>query len=814
MATFKLTIDGQTVEAESGMTVLQAARNAGIFIPSLCAHDELSPYGACRLCVVEIDNVRGTPTACTTPAAEGMVVRTNTEQLASQRRSTIELMMSAHPSPCFSCESRHDCEAERATPTKAGSATRCGTCSNRPVCELRTVVDGNFSRELNLPITYSLDKIENNDPFIDRNHNLCVLCGRCFRVCEKIHSKPAIAIANRGSRARISSEFGKSWSSEECLFCGACIDECPTGTLTDRWGKWFGAPDSSAETICGLCPKHCRVSLKIKDGKVIGAKAVSLKREDSLCAVGRFVLPQILSSKLRLTTGQAMLDGEQVPTHGEALVQRAVEILSQSDGKILMIGSLGEHYETRKGMRALAKRFGAKMIELASSATKADFPKDVSEEIIAGKYSTIFCIGDCLPAELAEGIRLIVADFARSELQRSAELVLPIAFSAETAGSFAGANGEKLTRQAVVKCVGDVRPMCGYIADICKLADANPREIDFELEKLPEDFISPSEDKSQIPAFLFGHYLTDFAPDLAMLGLPTSPAAEKRAKRKAESGYEIVSKKMVAPNFHEIEILAPDMAKHAKVGQFAILMANTDSERSPFTLVDWDADKGTVTFIVEELGRSSAEIGALRAGDKLAVASGPLGTPLDLEQFKVGSSVLLCGGCYGIGAIYPLARELKARGIKTTCVIEASSAYMLYNKEKLARVAGELVVYTRDGSEGKKGGCAKFIEENGANFDSLIAIGCVFMMNQCAKVASTNESQTRLCSLNPIMVDGTGMCGACRVSVAGETKFACVDGPYFDLSKVDFKELAARRNAYKLLEIEAMPRHIGGKCHS
>lgn len=213
------------------MTVLQAAKRAGLFIPSLCAHDELSPYGACRLCVVEIDGIRGTPTSCTTPAAEGMVVRTNTEQLQTQRRRTIELMMSGHPSPCFSCDSREDCEIEKSTPTKAGIATRCGACSNRPGCELRGVAMGSFTRDIDLPLLYSIDKIERDDPFIDKDHNLCILCGRCFRTCEKIHDKPAISIANRGKKAKISVAFEKTWSSEECRFCGTCVDECPTAAL-------------------------------------------------------------------------------------------------------------------------------------------------------------------------------------------------------------------------------------------------------------------------------------------------------------------------------------------------------------------------------------------------------------------------------------------------------------------------------------------------------------------------------------------------------------------------------------------------------
>lgn len=816
MSTFTLTIDGKTVEAESGMTVLQAAKKADIFIPSLCAHDELSPYGACRLCVVEIDGVRGTPTSCTTPAAEGMVVRTNTEQLAIQRRRTIELMMSGHPSPCFTCDSREDCEKERPQPTRSGSATRCGTCSNRPICGLRTVAMGNFERDMNLPIYYSLEKIEKNDPFIDKDHNLCVLCGRCFRVCEKIHKNPAISISKRGKFARISSEFGKAWSSEECKFCGACVDECPTGCLTDRWSKWFGAPDNQEkEMVCPICPKHCRVKLKMKDGRVIGAKAPSLKHEEALCALGRFVLPQMINGRNRLTMAQMLIGDEQIPTHGEALTERFFEILNSTKGKILIVGTKGSYYESRKGLRAISKLFDAKLVELALDAEQDALPAAVIEDLKAGKFETILSIGNYISEDLAKcAKRLVIADFEKTPLQKFAELLLPLSSLAENAGTLAAADGSKLTSQAAVPSVGDQRPLSGYIAEVCKKLGANMKDFDFELEKLPADFKSPTLDKANLPTRLLGHFLSDFAPDLLLLGFPKSPAAKARDSVKAQNGYEILEKKMLVPNFHEIKLAAPDMAKHAKPGQFAILMANTNSERSPFTLVDWNAKEGWVKFIVEELGRSSAEIGALKAGDKLAVASGPLGTPLNLDQFKKGSSVLLAGGCYGIGALFPIARELKERGVKVCCVIEASSAYMLYNKEKLESVSDEVVVMTRDGSTGFKGGCSDYIKGSGENFDSIVVIGCVFMMNQCAKSAPKKEGQLQWCSLNPIMVDGTGMCGACRVSVDKQTKFACVDGPFFELLKVDFKELSARRNAYKLIEVEAMPRHIGGKCHS
>ena len=268
MTEITLTIDGNVVKAQEGDTVLQAARKVGIEIPTLCDHPALEPFGACRLCIVEIEGMRGYPPSCTTPATERMIVTTTSPEIVNLRKNILKLMLSGHTSPCLVCKHREPCEKYRPRPFKAGKATRCVFCSNRFTCELRMLADEFKIEELEVPIIYKHLPLERLDPFMDRDYNLCVLCGRCARICEKVHRKGTIDFINRGKDARIGTEFHRPHTDTNCRFCGACIDICPTGAMSDRFAKWYGAPDRSQDTTCVLCPNGCSIRLKLKDGKV------------------------------------------------------------------------------------------------------------------------------------------------------------------------------------------------------------------------------------------------------------------------------------------------------------------------------------------------------------------------------------------------------------------------------------------------------------------------------------------------------------------------------------------------------------------
>jgi NAD(P)H-flavin reductase len=267
--------------------------------------------------------------------------------------------------------------------------------------------------------------------------------------------------------------------------------------------------------------------------------------------------------------------------------------------------------------------------------------------------------------------------------------------------------------------------------------------------------------------------------------------------------FEIVKKHEVAPNVHEIIIRAPAIAKKACPGQFVIMMVDEKSERVPYTLADWDREAGTVTLVVQEMGQSSRKLVLLRAGDQVAHLVGPLGVPLEIDRY---GTVALAAGCYGIGAILGIARAMKAAGNRVVSIVEADSQYLHYFRAELEAASDELIQTTIDGSNGIKGHSVDIVKrklESGERLDRVIAVGCLFVMMLAGEVTKPFGVKT-LVALNPIMLDGTGMCGACRVNVGGQTLFACVDGPFFDAHAVDWGELRYRLIAYSNEEIDAV----------
>ena len=264
--------------------------------------------------------------------------------------------------------------------------------------------------------------------------------------------------------------------------------------------------------------------------------------------------------------------------------------------------------------------------------------------------------------------------------------------------------------------------------------------------------------------------------------------------------FRVVERRMTVPNVHLVTIEAPEVAAAAQAGNFIILRPDEQGERIPLTMADWDAAAGTVTSIFVQVGATTSKLARLKPGDSIPSYAGPLGRESEIEQF---GTVLLIGGCYGIGSIYPIARALKAAGNRVFVLIEARSAYLLYWEDQLRSVSERLILITRDGSKGYRGHVSRLPEimsTEDIKPDRIIAHGCTFQMMEISRQTKPLGIKT-IVSMNPIMIDGTGMCGVCRLTVAGETKFACVDGPEFDGHEVDWEEFLARRESYNAEEV-------------
>jgi len=259
--------------------------------------------------------------------------------------------------------------------------------------------------------------------------------------------------------------------------------------------------------------------------------------------------------------------------------------------------------------------------------------------------------------------------------------------------------------------------------------------------------------------------------------------------------YKILLRENLAPNIHLLKVEAPAVAAKAQPGQFIMVMVDEKGERIPLTIADWDRDEGSITIVFMELGTTTRKLAALNSGDHILNFVGPLGLPTHIDNF---GTVVLAAGCFAVGPVISIAQALKEKGNKVISIVEARSKNLLYWERGLGAVSDQLIVTTGDGSSGYRGWATDPLREllqQGEKVDRVIAIGCTFMMKECAEATRPFGVKT-IVSLNPIMVDGTGMCGCCRVEVGGVTKFACVDGPDFDGHEVDWELVLARQRIY------------------
>lgn len=420
MDKINLTINGREVEARRGVTVLEAAQAAGIYIPTLCSDPDLEPYGACRLCIVEIEGMRGLPPACTTPAADGMVVHTETPAVNKVRHTTVELLIADHPSDCLTCPKNQQCDLQKV-------AAYLGITQQR------------FRK------TTRLLPVDTSNPFFDRDPNYCILCGKCVRICDEIQGVGAITLAFRGYASKVATFGDGLLLDSNCASCGECVAHCPVGSLTVKDVK---QPTREVATTCPYCGVGCGIYLGIRNEQVISIRG---NREGvnkgRLCVKGRFGIAEFVHHPERLTTPLIRRNGELTEaTWDEALDLVATKLAKYSPDEVAVVSSAKCTNEDNYVIQKLARVvLGTNNVDHCARLCHASTVAGLGQSFGAGAMSnSISEIGDagCILAigtnttsahpaiglqvvkAVRNGAKLIVANPRQIDLVRLADLWL------------------------------------------------------------------------------------------------------------------------------------------------------------------------------------------------------------------------------------------------------------------------------------------------------------------------------------------------------------------------------------------------------
>jgi predicted molibdopterin-dependent oxidoreductase YjgC len=332
----ELSIDGREVQVKEGTSVLDAAWKAGVYVPTLCFQWDLSPFGGCRMCTVEIEGVRGFPTSCTTPARQGMVVRTDTEKVQEMRKGVLELLLTEHPSSCLVCADRLDCWDTHECTGRAEVTTGCKFCPSNGRCQLQDVVQhvtGDEGPVITLSSRYRAIPVDRRNPFMDWDDNLCILCGRCVRACEEQALTCTLDFMHRGGESRVGPAFNRTLVESGCIFCGACVDACPTGTISERVRRWEGRAQQRVATTCSFCSVGCQFDLGVRNGRVIEAlpRQEGGSKERDACVRGRFAVVEFVRSVRRLKFPLVRRNGELTEVPWETALEAAAAGIRRFD---------------------------------------------------------------------------------------------------------------------------------------------------------------------------------------------------------------------------------------------------------------------------------------------------------------------------------------------------------------------------------------------------------------------------------------------------------------------------------------------------
>ena len=401
-----ITIDGVQVNTQPGKMVLEAAIEGGIYVPYLCYHPGMKPFAACRMCVVEVEGGRGYPASCTLPVQDGMVVKNDTHEVYQLRRSIMEMLISEHPHGCLTCHRVDLCGPQDVCLRHVSVNDRCVTCPKNERCELKDTTRY-LNMELESPLGYKYRNlpIEVGDPFYDRDYNLCIVCGRCVRVCEEVRGDNAITFTERAGQALVGTSHGTSLLESGCEFCGACLDVCPVGALVESDHKWEKA-SRVEKTICPHCPVGCQLNLEVnKFDKVIRSipELNSPANRGQACFKGKFGLDFVnRKERLRKPLMRRHEDGElEDATWDEALDYIAQRLALYKGSRFAMLTSPNSTNEEQY----LAQKF-ARTVMVTNNI---DQTSNIRPELVKGLQQALGYGAATNPIWDLEGSRCILA---------------------------------------------------------------------------------------------------------------------------------------------------------------------------------------------------------------------------------------------------------------------------------------------------------------------------------------------------------------------------------------------------------------------
>ena len=371
-----IAIDGVEIKTQPGKMVLEAAIDAGIYVPYLCYHPGMKPFAACRMCVVSVEGGRGYPASCTLPVADGMRIRSESQDVNELRRSVMQMLIAEHPNGCLTCHRIDICGPNDVCLRHVSVNDRCVTCPKNERCEFKDTVRY-LGMELESPLNYTYKQIplEISDPFYDRDYNLCIACGRCVRACDEIRGDDAICFTERSGKALVGTSFGSSLLESGCEFCGACIDVCPVGALVERDHKWE-KPRTVERTVCPHCPVGCQLNLELNGaGELIRVvpEYNSPANRGQACFKGKFGL-EFVNSRDRLQRPLIRRDGVLVEAAWEEALDYVAGRLADYKGEsfALLASPNGTNEELY-----LAQKFA----RVAMNSNNVDLTSNVQPEL-------------------------------------------------------------------------------------------------------------------------------------------------------------------------------------------------------------------------------------------------------------------------------------------------------------------------------------------------------------------------------------------------------------------------------------------------